>query len=344
MQPLTDNLRKAAILIDSIDRATAKTIVARLDAQQRVQLIAQLESLDEVLPSERQAVLDEFMQIGPLATPEETGGVEIDARLAAKLQQDASQASAYPQQSAGRDTIGEQRLFEFLKQADSAALASLLSEEHPQMIAAVLSHLDHNLAAQVMLALPPSLQSEVMRRLTNLSEMDSVSLHEIESHLRQWVAQQAQDRQHHQVGIEAARGIVAAVGETGRQALMSNLRRHDHQLADHLSTEEPTANALQALSFDELLELDDAQWRALLRRAELEVVVLALAIAPPGTVERFAELLPAHDESALRMRLLRLGPARLSDVEAAQRQLAQLAFELEQRGELAVPRHLSMAA
>jgi flagellar motor switch protein FliG len=84
-----------------------------------------------------------------------------------------------------------------------------------------------------------------------------------------------------------------------------------------------------------------------LHHAQSELLVLALAGARSQFAERVFELFPPDESAALGKALAHLGPTRLSDVEEAQRELADLAHQLELRGEIApklrARAHLSVA-
>jgi len=244
-----------------------------------------------------------------------------------------------------------------------------LEKEHPQTVGVVISHLTHGKAAQVLTALPAALQSEVLQRLTDLDEMDPESLLEIERQLESWLSQQERYTQARKAGLHAVARILQAADPHARQTLMTNLRRRNGVLADRLTssrpthTEQPVAESPRAglsaqpeleeasfarrpaTSFAMLAQLDDAALAAVLQAAEPELIVLALAGSDQRLLSRFMQQLPAHEAVALRRDLQQLGPTRLSDVEAAQQELALVAQELITAGEIEFgASQLSMAA
>jgi flagellar motor switch protein FliG len=107
---------------------------------------------------------------------------------------------------------------------------------------------------------------------------------------------------------------------------MKNLARYDHQLAGKLRPDR--------IRFTDLLALEDATLFPVLRAADPELIVLALAGASAQWIERVARALPLDQARALERGLPHLGPVRLSDVEEAQQALADFAVEMEERGEV----------
>jgi flagellar motor switch protein FliG len=80
------------------------------------------------------------------------------------------------------------------------------------------------------------------------------------------------------------------------------------------------------------VELNDATLKRIFAAADPQILLLALTGAEDRLVQRILKQLPAADAAAVRQRLNHPGPLRLSDVDSAQQQLAQLAVELHELG------------
>ena len=201
-----------------------------------------------------------------------------------------------------------------------------LEREHPQTVAVVLSHLPAQRAAEILAHLSGGLQLEVARRLVDLEETDPEVLREVERGLESWLSTQARTapRTGAQTPLAA---ILGAADPRARQSILSNLARHDRNLADGLD------RAASTPGLAELESLDSAALATLLRHADEEVMVLALAGASSPFAERVLNLLGAGAMD-MRQAVRTLGPLRMSDIEAAQRQLADLVRALQQRGEI----------
>ncbi|MCX7935139.1 MAG: flagellar motor switch protein FliG, partial [Planctomycetota bacterium] len=145
-------LRKAAILMVSLDTDTAAKIMANLNTDEIEQLsmaIAKLE--EEVTPETRDSVLREFYQIQLASKYVETGGIEYARTL---LQKSLSPEEANAILESLEQTIQETP-FHFLKQADTEDLLTFISDEHPQTIALILAHLPPKQAADILAGLTP---------------------------------------------------------------------------------------------------------------------------------------------------------------------------------------------
>jgi flagellar motor switch protein FliG len=227
-----------------------------------------------------------------------------------------------------------------LEDASSGALARYLQREQPQTIAVVISQLTSDRAAEVLALLPAELQGEVTLRLVHLDQTDPEILEEIERGMQSWIWQQSRSTRSGVAGLETLRGILAAADEGAKNTILRNLAQRDRRLASKLNT-----SPRRQITFADLEQFADTALANVLRQAPAEIVLLALAGARRELVERVMRLLPAEDARLLRQGLDHFGPTRLSDVEQAQQELADLARQfapsaLEGRDE---KKHLSVA-
>ncbi len=322
-------IRKAAILVSSLDELLAGQLLRHLSTSQRVLVRREMENLGEIDASEQRAVIDEFFRVGPFAAESQLAGIELDGALAEMLVRGSPNASAARQAS---DSV-ETQPFRFLSDADVPSLVPFLEKERPQTIAVVLAYLPQDRAAQILTALRPALQVEVIQRLSDLDTADAESLRVVERELEVWVTEQSRTQKRRMAGLSSARGIVSAAGSLGEQTILRNLREHDDRLATKIAGEQQVAAAAPMLRWDDLADLDDASLAAIAREAEPELLVLALTDADGQLVDRVLRQLPDLDADSIASQIDRLGPTRLSDVEAAQRELVVLATRLIDRGE-----------
>jgi hypothetical protein len=82
---------------------------------------------------------------------------------------------------------------------------------------------------------------------------------------------------------------------------------------------------LPRIDFDHLIHLDSRMLAQLLEVADPNMLALALAGSNDELVERICDQMPKRIAKAFRRELRKMGPTRLSDVEAAQRVIADLA-------------------
>ncbi len=316
-------LRKAAILVASLDTSTADRLLDQLTPEQAQQVRRLAVDLGDVDRKEQQRVIDEFFRIGPLLPGQCPPGIELDDGLARRLALGPTD-DIYHEPAAASAKSNEP--FRFLREAESEKLSRLLGGERPQTIALVLSHLPPQQAGSVLARLQPALQAEVVRRLVDLEETAPEILREVEEALESRFAEQVQMQRRRVAGLAAVAGILqAADGRTGMQ-ILDNLANHDHSLAERLRP--------QPLAFDDLADVEERVLAAVVRAADAKVLMTALIGAAPELVDRILGGLSPAEAAQARHQLDHPGPLRLRDVEEARQQIARLAqCEMPRRAE-----------
>ena len=330
------SLRKAAILVASLDTPTADLLLAQMGPQQADQVRHAILRLSDVDPTEQNEIIEEFFRIGPLIPQKHPPGIELDDAFGRQLASLKPEKAVMPEREP--EPTSDEPPFQFLHETEFESLTPFLKREHPQTIAVVLSHLPPDRAGEVLAQLPATVQVEVIRRLVDLDEADPRVLREVERGLESWLSEQSRDRRRRAAGLAAVSAILTAASGGTRRNILTNLTRHDRTLAGKLRPDR--------FHFADLIELDDATALAVLKAADPELIVLALAGARTELVQRITRQLPTEQGRALTKALVHLGPTRLADVEEAQQALADLAVDLEAEGRITLGsnRRISVAA
>ncbi len=321
-----DGLRKAAILVASLDTAAADAVLDQLTPDQARQVRAIVVDMEDIDQGEQRRVIDEFFQrpridgVGPKA--QAADGVELDGRLAwlasaggPPIPEEEGPAAVPPAHASPP--------FRFLRDTEAEKLVRALGGERPQTIALVLSHLSPVRAGTVLSRLPESVQVEVIHRLVDLEETDPEILREVEEALQARLSQQVEMQRRRVAGLQAVAGILEATdGRVGMQ-ILDNLANRDKALAEKLGP--------RSLSFDDLADLDEDVLAAVFDEAGPDLMLPALFGAEPDLVRRALAHIPQTDARAIRHKLDHPDPIRLSDVEEARRQVARIASRSKYR-------------
>lgn len=315
--PMTSRgIRKAAILVSSLDQASADRLLDQMDPRQAQRVRHAVFELGEIDPVEQKRIIEEFFRLGPLLPQKQPLGIELDAGLAKKLALDA-----YGSPSKPTDGVGDEgQLFRSLQRVTDEKVAKILVTERPQTIALVLAHLSPEQASSILTRFPSALQVEVLRRLATLEETEPEILQEVENALEARLSEQLPMQRRRVVGLSAVAAILEASGQRVGTQLLDNLTLHDGSLAEKLGPER--------VEFEELVGVDDRGLETILGTAEPEVVELALVGAPPAFINRVLRFVPEEEAQRIRRHLDHPGPTRLSDVEEARLRLAEVARRL----------------
>ncbi len=240
MSNLPANLRKAAVLIRSLDEATAERLLAALPPGDAAAVRAAVATLKDVDPEEQADVVAEMRRAAAVAGAGAATGVELS--LSSRLAGDAGKTLATS--AVGWDELAERlsqsgtqtrdMRFGFLERAPTVSLVPYLAREHAQTIAVVLSYLAPARAAAVLAALPPQQQADTLERLNTIGETDPDSLKIVEQELAAWVAAQATEHRGTRNGA-VAKAILAAASPAAREAIMANVTSRKRHVAARLS-------------------------------------------------------------------------------------------------------------
>jgi flagellar motor switch protein FliG len=347
----TERIRRAAILVASLDEALAESLLGAMPPLEATKVLAELDRIDEIDPEEQQDVLDEFRRAARQADAP-ASAVEFTYSAPAIVPSPAP-APADHAASAAAD-------------ADSVAMAEVLTQEHPQIIAAALSRLDADRAAAVFAALPGDLHAEVLDRVSRLAPADEEAVLEVESQLLRKVDEQRAWRERAAAGAELARKLISKTAPAQRVVLLERLSvrksppvvpstppRHvgsttavdrsawsrqathlqtairEAEVAEfyHDETARGDANFVLEDQSAALMALSDETLLAALRSVDNETGQRALAASNEKLIKRITRKLPRRQARSLRRLLRTFGPTRLADLRQAQHELLRVAEE-----------------
>lgn len=317
------DLRKAAILVASLDEENAELLLSQLQPDERRYVLSGVARLGELSESERRRVIEEFLRTGSHEASVPYPGVEW-AGSVAPVPLDP------PKPRPNRAESDPGRPFQFLRDTEGGNLSPLVADEHPQTIALVMAHLPPHRSAELLAALAPDVQVEVIRRLIDLDEADPETVREVERGLESRLAGLVRNRERSNAGLAAVTQILEVAQDGVERSILRNVVRHDRRLAGQLSRER--------LVCQDIEDLDDATLLMVFQSADPELGILALAGSSVELVDRVVKRLPTREARLLEHALENLGPTRLTDVEAARHELLALARQLDAEGKLQLPR------
>jgi len=359
---LDTTLRKAAVLIDTLDPVAARILLDRMPASDAARIHQARNELENVSPAERRQVICEFNEENSsgLAGVADGDDAETSPALSLLRAEPIDELMPGGQHSAATTA----KPFAFLDGADSAALVRHLLKEDSHKVAVVLCHLPPQRAAEVLKQLPDSKRIDVVIRMSNIDELTPETVCNIESELRELL-----HKQQSSTGFGAILSIMESVDTWSRGEIIEQLRTEHSVLAEQLcesmdrhsdhvneasKTEQPSApfeetselpdqasKELEAetggYQFDDLVQLDGHSLAVLIQEADPDEVLLALTGATPWMVNRLLGQLPPREEKRLRQKMDRCGPLALKDIEVAQQKLLQLTSQLASEARINPP-------
>lgn len=217
---------------------------------------------------------------------------------------------------------------ESLKWMDPMSVAELLRNEHPQIIAAILVHLDYEQSAAVLMQFGDRQRSEVLLRVATLEGIQPTALKDLNEVLFKVLAGGDKIRKTSLGGVKAAAEIINLLANNSDAAVLESIRSHDPDLAQKIVD--------KMFVFDDIIKLDDKGIQTVLRETASETLIVALKGASPELRDKILANMSARAASALREDLESRGPMRLSEVEAQQKEILKTVRRLVEEKQIAI--------
>ncbi len=217
---------------------------------------------------------------------------------------------------------------ESLKWMDPQSVAELIRNEHPQIVASILVHLERDQASAILLILNERLRNDVMMRIATLDGIQPGALRELNDVLTKALAGGEKLKRTTLGGSKTAAEIMNFFGNSNGEIVLDAIRGHDPDLAQKIAD--------QMFTFDDLNKLDDRGIQLLLREIQGESLVVALKGADDDLREKILRNMSLRAAETLREDLESKGPVKVSEVEAEQKNILKVVRRLSDEGLIAV--------
>jgi flagellar motor switch protein FliG len=215
---------------------------------------------------------------------------------------------------------------ESLKWMDANTVAEMIKNEHPQIIASILVHLERDHAAAILNQLQDRVRGDVILRIATLDGIHPSAMRELNDVISKALSGSDQIKKSAMGGVRTAAEILNFVGGTSETVIMEAVQSIDGDLAQGILDE--------MFVFDNLLDVDDKGIQALLKEVQSDALIIALKGAPPELRDKIFKNMSSRAAEMLREDLESKGPVRLSDVEAQQKEILKIARRLADEGQI----------
>ncbi|WP_058616721.1 flagellar motor switch protein FliG [Tepidimonas taiwanensis] len=215
---------------------------------------------------------------------------------------------------------------ESLKWMDPISVAELLRNEHPQILAAILVHLDQDHAANILKHFTERTRNEVMLRIATLEGIQPTALKDLNEALYQVLAGGDKIRKSSLGGIKTAAEIINLLGASLEASVIDSIREQDPDLAQKIMD--------KMFTFEDLLKLDNKSLQMVLKEVSSDQLVVALKGASQELREKILSNMSSRAAEALKEDLESRGPVRLSEVEAQQKEILKVVRRLADEGQI----------
>jgi len=311
---------KAVLMLLSLDEATATPILSEMDAGDVRKLREAASNMRAVPATALEHVYTEFIQQTKEAVAVPRGGVRYLRRLAGRAMGEVKASEIFIDQ--------QESALERLAAAEPAAIASVMENEHPQLVAAILSQLDNEKAARVLENLPEAGRSQVLERLGTMTEIPSALLEEVATALAAELPTSQKDTVRTVDGIARSAALVRRMGRETGEALLGTLEEGNQELATEIRR--------AMYTFEDLSVLDARALRSLLEAVPVEKLTMAMKTASESLRNHIFTSMSKRAAERIKEDMEVMGGVRLADVEAAQREIVEVALRLDAEGTISL--------
>ena len=222
----------------------------------------------------------------------------------------------------GSDVTG----IESLKWMDPGSVAELLRNEHPQIVAAILVHLDYDQSSDVLKHFTDRQRNEVMVRIATLDGIQPSALKDLNEVMSKVLAGGDKLKKASLGGVKPAAEIINLMGSSIETSILDYVREMDNELAQKIMD--------NMFVFDDLNKVDDRGIQSLLKEVQSESLIIALKGATPELREKIFRNMSTRAAETLREDLDSRGPVRVSEVEAEQKEMLKVVRRLADEGQI----------
>jgi flagellar motor switch protein FliG len=318
----TKGLEDAAILMMSLGEEEASEVFKHLTPKE-VQGLGETIAKMKTIPRDRvETVLERFANQAQEQSLLVTDTDEYVKTVLRKALGDDKANLLIDRILQGGDTSG----IESLKWMDAGSVAELLRNEHPQIVAAILVHLDFDQASSVLKCFTERQRNEVVVRIATLDGIQPSALKDLNDVMSKVLAGGDKLRKASLGGVKTAAEMINLLGGSIETAVLDYVREADNELAQKIMD--------NMFTFDDLEKVEDKGIQLLLKEVQSESLVIALKGATPEMREKVFRNMSTRAAETLREDLESRGPVRVSEVEAEQKEMLKIVRRLSDEGQI----------
>jgi flagellar motor switch protein FliG len=213
---------------------------------------------------------------------------------------------------------------EAIQWQDPRVLAEMIKLEHPQIVAMIFAYLEPEQLDALIKYLPEDLVEQVIPRLATLESIPPAAVRELNESIEALLAGEAQQARVTVGGVGIAAKILNRIDNKRVESILKQISTVDAELAQRIEH--------SLFVFEDLVHVDDRNFQVLLRSIDQKLLVSALKGAEATLQNKVLSNLSQRAAETLRDDIAARGPMRVSEIEAAKREIVATAQRLEREG------------
>jgi flagellar motor switch protein FliG len=317
-----DGLQDAAVLLMSLGEEEAAEVFKHLSPKEVQKLGEAIAKTKSITRDRVEEVVSKFTNVAAAHSLLVSDSGDYVRSVLKRALGDDKAALLIDRILQGGDVSG----IESLKWMDPLSVAELLRNEHPQIVAAILVHLDFDQAADILKHLTERQRNEVMLRIATMEGIQPTALKDLNEVLFKVLAGGDKIRKASLGGVKTAAEMINLMGTVIEGTVLESISSHDPELAQKIMD--------KMFVFDDIMKLDDKAIQLILKEVASESLIVALKGAQPELKDKFLSNMSSRAAESLREDLESRGPLRLAEVEAQQKEILKAVRQLADDGQI----------
>ena len=319
-----DGLENAAILLMSLGEAEAAEVFKYLSPKEVQKLGGAIAKTKSITRERVDDVVTRFTNVAASQSLLVSDSSDYVRSVLKRALGDDKAALLLDRILQGGDVSG----IESLKWMDALSVAELFRKEHPQIVAAILVHLEFDQAAEVLKHFTERQRNEVLLRIATMEGIQPVALKDLNEVLFKVLSGGDKIRKASLGGVKTAAEMINLMGTALEATVIESIRVQDAELAQKIVD--------KMFVFDDVNKLDDKAIQLVLKEVASDALIVALKGAQPELKEKFLANMSSRAAETLREDLESRGPMRLSEVEAQQKEILKTVRRLADEGQIVI--------
>lgn len=316
--------QKAAVLLMTIGEDKAADVLRHMGPKEVQRIGVAMTTLKDLTKETVNGVIGEFMNT---VNQQTNLGVGVDDYVRNVLHNALGEEKA----AGVIDRIligGNSQGLEALKWMNPKSVAELIQNEHPQIIAIILSYLESDMSAEILSLFPEKVRADLLLRIATLESVQPAAMRELNETLEKQLKGGNSVQSSSIGGPKAAADILNFIESSNEAAIMEKIKEVDEDLGQEIQD--------LMFVFDNLITVDDRAMQTILREVATDNLLLAMKVANEELKEKIFNNMSKRAAEMLKEDLEAKGPVKLSEVETAQKEILTIARRLADEGQISL--------
>jgi flagellar motor switch protein FliG len=317
-----DGVMRSAVLMLALGEDEAAEVMKFLSPKEVQKLGAAMATMKSVGRDQVENVVTEFLTE---AEQSSNFGLDSDEYIRSVLNKALGEDKASGLLNRilqSRDSSG----IDSLKWMDPYTVAEFIQNEHPQIIATILVHLEPDQASAVIGHFTDRLRQDVMLRIATLDGVKPIALRELNDVMTKLLTGNENIKKQTMGGIKVAAEIMNFMSGDNEASVMEGLKSYDDEMAQKIMD--------QMFVFDNIMDIDDKGIQVILKEVQSETLIVALKGTTDEMREKIFKNMSSRAAEMMKEDLEAKGPVKISEVEAQQKQILQIVRRLADEGQI----------